>query len=90
MTLADLNNQLSINLKQFIKSEGYIATGKLANSIKFKSTFRNNDLKIKLDALEYINYLDDGDLLTKFLSKQSTIDLIQQFYVENLVIDLDI
>lgn len=90
MTLADLNNQLTLGLKQFIKSEGYIETGKLANSIKFKSTFQNNDLKIKFNAMEYIQYLDDGNLVSNFLAKPSTIELIQQFYVDNLVIDLDI
>ena len=77
-------------LKSFIKSEGYVSSGKLAKSIKFKSTFMNNELDIKFDALPYINYLDDGNLVSKFFVKDSVVNLIQNFYANNLDLGLTI
>jgi hypothetical protein len=84
MTIQECNTQMTQELKSFIKSEGYVSSGKLINSIKFKSTFINNELKIKFDAMEYINYLDDGNLVSKFFDQQNVIDLIQSVYTDNL------
>ena len=84
MTIQDLNNQLTINLKQYIKSEGFVDSGKLLNSINFNCTFIDNELKIKFNAMDYIKYLDNGELLNKFLATQTAIEAIQEFYASNL------
>lgn len=88
MTIAEFNQQMTQELKSFIKSEGYVSSGKLLNSIKFKSTFTNNELNIKFDAMDYINYLDDGKLITNFFDNQKVFDLIQEFYSTNLDLGL--
>ena len=64
MTITEFNQQMTQELKSFIKNEGYVSSGKLIKSIKFTSTFNNNNLDIKFDSMDYINYLDD-DFLQK-------------------------
>ena len=80
MTLSELNNNLTLSLKSYIKERGYVESGKLLNSVKFKCTYQNDALVIKLDVLEYFQYLDDGKLLSKFLARQKQLDVIQIFY----------
>lgn len=88
MTIQDLNNALGRELKIFIKSEGYVDSGKLVNSIKFNSSFINNELDIKFDTMEYIKYLDDGKLIKRFFEIPRVIEIIQEFYSTNLEIEL--
>lgn len=90
MTIAEFNQQMTQELKSFIKSEGYVSSGKLVNSIKFKCNFIDNQLDIKFDSMDYINYLDNGNLLSKFFAKDSVVNLIQNFYVNNLDLGLTI
>ena len=84
MTIQEFNTQMTQELKSFIKSEGYVSSGKLEKSIKFKCTFNDNQLDIKLDAMEYINYLDNGNFLNKFFEKDSVSELIADVYSSNL------
>ena len=86
MTIQEFNTQMTQELKSFIKSEGYVSSGKLVNSINFKSTFIDNQLDIKFDAMEYINYLDDGNLIRNFLAQQKIFNMIQSVYSSNIVI----
>lgn len=88
MTIQDLNNALERELKNFIKSEGYVDSGKLVNSIKFNSRFINNELDIKFDTMEYIKYLDDGKVIKRFFEITRVIEIIQEFYSTNLEIEL--
>ena len=88
MTIQQLNNNLEKNLKSYIKKEELISSGKLYNSIKFKCTYKDFDLKIKLDAKEYIKYVDRGDVLNYFFKLDSTKEIIQQFYASKLLDEL--
>lgn len=87
MTIQDFNTRMTQELKSFIKSEGYVSSGKLVNSIKFKSTFINNQLDIKFNAMDYINYLDDGNFIKNFFDQQKVFDIIQELYSTNLDLD---
>lgn len=88
MTLSELNNKLTSSLRSFIKDEGFVDSGKLVNSIEFKCTFVNDVLNIKFTSLEYIKYIDDGKLISKFLEKEKQLNLIKSFYVFQIEIDL--
>lgn len=84
MTIQELNTKLTKELKSFIKNKGYVDSGKLLNSINFNCTFIDNELNIKFNAMDYIKYLDNGELLNKFLATQTAIEAIQEFYASNL------
>lgn len=88
MTLSDFDRKMSQLLKDFIESEDHIDTGALYRSIKFNSDFRNNNLDIKFNSEEYIVYLQDGDFLDKFFDLKRVQDLIAEFYINNLEIDI--
>lgn len=85
MTTQELSNKLTSSLKDFIKARGYIDSGKLYDSIKFSVTDNpSTGLDIKLDAEEYIIYLDKGTLLDDFFSLDSTLDLFNQYIIQML------
>lgn len=86
MTIQELNSRLTNQLRVYIKAKGFVDSGKLLNSIQFNSTFIDNELNIKFDAMEYIKYLDNGNLLPKFLATNEPIQAIQEFYSTNLTI----
>jgi hypothetical protein len=85
MTTQQLEHSLTIALKAYIKKEGYVATGSLLKSIGFKATYKNLKLDIKLVANDYIQYLDDGDLVDKFLSTKKAQEYIAEFYVDAML-----
>lgn len=82
MTVSQLNKQLSTNFKAYITKRGFVKTGALRKSIKFNSTYINLDLKIKLKSLFYIQYLDNGDLVSNFFKETSSREIMRIFYVE--------
>lgn len=85
MTTTELSNSLTNMLKKYIKDEGYYSSGKLYKSIKF--TVKNNPssgLSIELDSLPYINYLDNGQLLTKFFKLNSVESIIFDYGIEQI------
>ena len=89
MTLNELNKQLTIALKNYIKTSHHNNTGKLYNSIKFNCT--NNQttgLKISFDAMEYIYYLDDGDFIANFFALNNTVSIITEFLSKDIEINL--
>lgn len=74
-------------LQNKIKQDGYYSSGKLYNSIKFTI---NNNYELSLNALEYIQYLDDGKFLDDFYNSTEFITLYQQFIneiVNNIISD---
>ena len=81
MTNIEFSNKLTSALKDYIKSRGYIDSGKLLQSVKFTVS---DDLDIKLDAEEYINYLDGGKFLDKFFALDSTQNLIESFILQSV------
>jgi hypothetical protein len=88
MTIQQLNKKLTTELKVFIKKEDLYKTGKLYKSIKFNCIYKNLDLDIKLDAKEYIQYVEKGDLLQKFFALDKTKEILQEFYADNIIEDL--
>lgn len=89
MTISELNSKLKNALKRFIKNEGFVDSGKLINSISFNCKMNGEKLSIKFNAAEYINYLDDGKLISKFFEDNNTLDIIQEFYVDFAVDELN-
>jgi hypothetical protein len=86
MTANDLANKLTSLLKSYIKQRGFVASGKLLSSINFTITPPPN-FDIKLEAEEYIQYLDKGKLLDDFFATQAVSDAIDEYLV-TLIDDL--
>lgn len=85
MTTTELSNNLTKLLKKYIKDEGYYSTGKLYKSINFKVTDSpSSGLDVQLDALPYINYLDDGKLLDKFFAQKVVVDLFIDYGMDQI------
>ena len=53
MKIGDLNTALENQLKDYIRQRGYVDSGKLLKSIKFKSTDTNYILDIKLIIIDW-------------------------------------
>ena len=86
MTQNELNNKMSSLLKTYIKNKKYIETGNLIKSIEFTS---DANLNFKLTANDYIQYLEDGNLLNNFFKQTSTINLIQSYLIDSINTQLD-
>lgn len=84
MKINELNRILTAKMQKLLKDRKHIETGKLSKSIKFNCTFDGVKLKISLDALEYIQYLDDGKFVSDFISSKDVQDTISQFVVEDI------
>ncbi len=91
MTIQELNTQLTSLLKSYIKSKGYVSSGKLLSSIDFNSTEKaNGGLDLKLNAQDYILYLEDGDLLNNFFDTRKVLDVIAQYEADRITRDVTI
>lgn len=90
MTTQDLNSRLEIALKDYLALNDFISTGNLYDSIKFNSTWIDEHLDINLSALEYIEYLDEGNLVDDFFNLENTLGIIADFYEANLYLNLDV
>lgn len=88
MKIGDLNNKLDSYMKDYIRNEGYVDSGMLLKSIKFKSVEENNELIIKFDAEDYIQYLNDGNFINDFFSQNKVLELITEYRAE--MIDIQI
>lgn len=86
MTLVELNNQLTNNLKAFLKKRNHISSGKLYNKIRITS---DANLKFSIGAFDYIQYLDDGMFLNDFWELPSTLDLIASYITSIANAELD-
>jgi hypothetical protein len=84
MTTKELENKLELALKSKLKKEGYVKSGSLLKSISFKVTFTNNKLSIKLNANDYIEFLDEGNFIKDFYNSAEIIELSQIFLTVNL------
>jgi len=83
MTLQELNTQLTSLLKSYIKSKGYVSSGKLVNSIQFTAT-DSNELDISFNAQNYILYLEKGKLMQNFFDSSDAIELITQYEISKI------
>jgi hypothetical protein len=88
MTIDDLNKELDRVLRNFIESEDHIDTGALYRSIDFNCEFDGKDLDIKFSSEEYIVYLEKGEFVNRFFELREVLDLIGDFYIDNLELDL--
>jgi hypothetical protein len=88
MTINNLKNKLDDSLKKRIKSEGYYASGKLFNSINFIVKEGPDGPSITLDALEYIQYIDNGKFIKGYFASNDFLDPIKEYlasYVSNTI-----
>jgi hypothetical protein len=84
MTVADLNNDLTQAFKRFIQISNHKKTGRLYNSIKFTCTNVDHVLQIKFKAMEYVQYLEDGDFIDEFFDLNSTLTIIANFIASDM------
>lgn len=84
MTINQLNNKLTSNLKSFIKKEKLVDTGNLYRSVKFGCGYKDFDLTIKLKSSDYVKYLEEGTFLPKFFELESTKEIIKEFYTSQI------
>lgn len=75
-TKRSIEQEMTSSLKKFLKDRGHYASGKLYKSIKVKV---DQNIQIKINAYEYLVYLEDGDFIKDFFNlastKQSIVDL---------------
>lgn len=88
MTIQRLNKELSDLLKDFIEREDHIDTGALYRSIKFDCSFDGEDLDMTFNSEEYIVYLESGKFVDRFFELPEVLDVIGEFYVENIDLGL--
>lgn len=88
MNIKELNRELSKLLKDFIEKEDHIDTGALYRSIKFTCDFKDNELDISFSSEEYIVYLEEGKFVDRFFDLRDVLDVIGEFYEDNLDLDL--
>lgn len=68
--LKDLAEKFKNDLVDVINNKGHNKTGELVRSIKFSFVKTGDDYSLELDALEYLQYLDNGNLLKDFLESK--------------------
>ena len=91
MTIQELNSSLTTQLKSYIREQGYVDSGALVKSIKFKCREKaNGGIDVKLNAQDYIQYLDNGKFLQDFFAQQNTIDIIAQYEADRITRDITI
>ncbi len=69
--LEKLGKKFQEDLIRKLNERGHSKTGNLERSITLKFDKTNTGYEINLEALEYIKYLDGGDLLDKFLEDKT-------------------
>jgi hypothetical protein len=85
MTIQELNTELTILLRSYIKLKKYIKTGKLYRSINFNCTERNGGtVEIKLRSEDYILNLENGNLLNNFFNLKKVSELIVEYEVSKI------
>lgn len=85
MTVDELNNKLTMIMKQFIKSRDHIDTGRMYKTIVFTSTYNEaSGLRIKYRSPYYIQYLEDGEFTRDFFNIPAVNDTIATFLAEQL------
>jgi hypothetical protein len=78
LKLVELNEKFRNDLVNLLGSRGHTKTGILEASINF--TFKRTgelNYNVHLDALEYLEYLEKGDLIESFMNEK-TIELNAQ------------
>lgn len=82
MTNNELATTLTNNLKDYISQRGHNESGRLKRSINFVVSPEGD---IKLNAKEYIKYLERGNFLNRFFELKSTKEAIAEFYKTQLL-----
>jgi len=84
-------NELEIGLKNItqniIRALGYVQSGALINSISYNVSNINGDLKIKMNSVEYIQYVGNGKIIDAIGNSIEIANLIAKFevdYIESL------
>ncbi len=87
--LKSLKQKFESDLKAFIVLKGHKGNGKLIKSVNVDVKNTNGKYTIEIDAAKYIQYLDHGDFLKKFLSdKQKELEKIIQEEVEKDIVNI--
>jgi DNA repair exonuclease SbcCD ATPase subunit len=80
-TIKNIENDLTKSLKAFIKQRNHYASGNLYKSIKCKF---DANLKLTINAYEYLVYLEDGEFIKDFFNLPSTKESIMSAAVIKL------
>lgn len=83
MTTQQLESNLTDDLKDYLKSQGHVKTGKLMNSIKVNVTDAGK-FKMTVVGLEYLEFLDEGGFVQSFFDLGSTISLMEDYLASQL------
>ena len=62
-----LTEKFKRDLISVLRHSGHASSGKLENSIKFSVVKEHNGFTLQFSSLNYIKYLDRGDLLSEFM-----------------------
>jgi hypothetical protein len=84
MTQIEANNQLTNNLKQILKTKNYVDSGKLYKSIKVTLKQKSNGYIVSINSMNYLKYLEDGELVSNFIKSDSTKKIILLVIATNL------
>lgn len=94
MTISQLNNQLKLALKKYIKTfqytnskgesvTGHYDTGAMWRSIIFTSKEVEGELKITFKSKQYIQYLDKRQFVKWFFALPTTKAIIKKYVQES-------
>ena len=89
MNINELNNNLTVLLKEYIMNKGYYNTGALYSSIKFNCVFIDNEFKINLLSKDYINFINDGKFIDSFYMLEKVQVIFSNFLANKITISFD-
>ena len=97
MNLSKYNNRFSNLIEADIRKKKLIKTGDLIRSIDPVFHLSNNKITIKLGAIHYFKYLDDGTRYIKsynitkdVMNTQEFLDIIEDIIFDGIDSDIDI
>lgn len=91
MTITELNDKLTMMMKQFISQRDHIDTGRMYKTTRFNCTYsESGGLRIKYTAPYYIQYLDRKQFTNDFLDLPGVGDVIATFVAFQLESSFDI
>lgn len=90
--LKDLADKFTKDLLNELERKGHHKSGKLEKSIKFSFKQTGSGYEIVLSSLEYIQYLDNGNLLKDFLrdKQEELYKKVSIFFMKDIEKDINI
>lgn len=92
MSITDLNRELELSLKKFIRDRKHIRTGALYNSVQF-SCNDTKDLNIHFSSKFYIQYLEHRQFVDLYFQSKDFNDIVAKYTIgtlQNLIYSNDL